>query len=99
MINVYAPTINKATEQANFGHLLCNTMEKYFGHNIIIGGDLNFNLKNLEGVQNNQSHFYSSYMIQLIETYDFVDIWNLKILVLKNSVVVKTPATDLFIQE
>ena len=56
LINVYAPTIDKATEQANFDHLLRNTMEKYFGHSIIIGGDLNFNLENLEAVQNNQSH-------------------------------------------
>ena len=53
-------------------------MEKYFGHSIIIGGDLNFNLENLEAVQTNQSHSYSSYLIQLIETYDLVDIWNLK---------------------
>ena len=78
LINAYAPTIDKATEQANFGHLLCNTMEKYFGHNIIIGGDLNFDLENLEAVQNNQSHSYRSYLIHLIETYDLVDIWNLK---------------------
>ena len=78
MINVYAPTIDKATEQANFGHLLCNTMEKYFGHSIIIGGDINFNLENLEAVQNSQSNSYSRYLIQVIETYDLVDIWNLK---------------------
>ena len=48
MINVYVPTIDKATEQVNFGHLLCNTMRKHFGHSVILGGDLNFNLEYLE---------------------------------------------------
>ena len=96
LINVYAPTVDKTTEQSNYGHLPCNNMEKYFGRCIIIGGDLYFNLANIEAVQNNQNHSYRSYLIQLFKIYGLVDIWNIKILVLKNSLIGKTPTTDLF---
>ena len=34
LVNVYAPIIDRVTNQANFGHLLYNMMEKYFGENI-----------------------------------------------------------------
>ena len=78
LLNVYAPTIDKVTEQVNFGHLLSNAMEKYFGHSVILGGNLNFNLENLKTFQKSQSHSYSRYLLHLIETHDLVDIWNLK---------------------
>ena len=78
MLNVYAPTIDKVTEQANFGHLLSNAMENFFGHSVILGGDLNFNLENLKTFQKSQSHSYSRYLLHLLETHDLVDIWNLK---------------------
>ena len=78
LVNIYAPTIDKVTDQANFGHVLYNMMEKYFGHNIIIGGDLNINLDVLESTNANQNHSYNTYLLQLIDTFDLVDIWKLK---------------------
>ena len=44
-VNVYAPTSDKKLDQATFGVFLFDTLQKYQGQNIIIGGDFNLNLE------------------------------------------------------
>ena len=41
----YAPTVDKAMDQAIFGQFLYNTIERFFGESVILGGDLNCNLQ------------------------------------------------------
>ena len=43
-----------------------------------MGGDFNFNLDSLETMQSFPNHSYSSYLLQLIENFDIVDIWKIK---------------------
>ena len=74
LCNVYAPTVDKAMDQAIFGQFLYNTIERFFGESVILGGDLNCNIEHLQNNLYKQKQSYSSYLQQMVETLDLVDI-------------------------
>ena len=78
LCNVYAPTVDKAMDQAIFGQFLYNTIERFFGESVILGGDLNCNIEHLQNNLYKQKQSYSSYLQQMVETLDLVDIWKVK---------------------
>ena len=47
LVNLYAPTIDKPSDQANFGVYILDNLKMYLGHNIVIGGDFNKNIESL----------------------------------------------------
>ena len=78
-VNLYAPTVDKPSDQAVFGAFICDTLKSYLGHNIVIGGDFN---KNIEFLQNfgsiSHDHSYVKYLHKLFDMLDLVDVWKLR---------------------
>ena len=63
LVNLYAPTIDKTSDQDNFGAYIWNTIEDYMGCNIVIGSDFNINIESLEiKIRIPQDHSYNSYL-------------------------------------
>ena len=77
IVNIYAPTIDKASEQKQFGEFLLSASEKYVGLNIIIGGDFNICLDNMLP-SSSHTVTYSDCLIQLFDNLDLIDIWRLR---------------------
>ena len=78
IVNIYAPTSDKKLDQATFGAFLFDTLQKYQGHNIIIGGDFNLNLEEHE----RHSPWYSlvsfgDYMSRITQFLNLTDIWKI----------------------
>ena len=48
LVNLYAPTIDKAQQQKVFGDYVLNVLQNYVGDNIIISDDLNINLDTVQ---------------------------------------------------
>ena len=76
IVNIYAPTIDKASEQKHVGEFLFSTLEQYVGLIIIIGGDFNICLDNMVP-SSSCTVTYSDCLIQLFHTPDLIDIWRL----------------------
>ena len=78
LVNIYAPTIDKRTEQTDFGSFLFSKVEKFLGCNIIVGGDFNINIERLKISTKNFPANYDDYILNTIEILDLVDIWKLQ---------------------
>ena len=78
LVNIYAPTIDKPSDQANFGAYIWDNLKPYLGCNIVIGGDFNKNIESLQSITTNpHDQSYSNYLYKLCDTIDRVDIWKL----------------------
>ena len=78
LVNIYAPTIDKPSDQANFGAYIWDNLKPYLGRNIVIGGDFNKNIESLKSITTNPyDHSYNNYLYKLCDTIDLVDIWKL----------------------
>ena len=72
-------TIDKPSDQANFGAYVWDNLKMYLGHNIVIGGDFNKNIESLKSIITNlHNHSYNNYLHKLCDTIDLVDIWKLQ---------------------
>ena len=78
LVNIYAPTIDKRTEQADFGSFVFSKLEKFLGCNIIIGGDFNINIEKLKSSPKGYSANYDDHILNIIEILDLVDIWKIQ---------------------
>ena len=79
IVNVYAPTIDKVTEQKRFGQYLLNELEQYNSKNIIIGGDFNIELDRASSEPNSlKNPMYAKQITTLMEMLSLVDIWRLR---------------------
>ena len=78
LVNIYAPTIDKRTEQADFGSFLFSKLEKYLGCNIIVGGDFNINIQKLKNSTKSYQANYDDHILNIIEILDLIDIWRLQ---------------------
>ena len=77
-VNIYAPTIDKRMEQADFGSFLFSKLEKYLGCNIIVGGDFNINIQKLKNSTKSYQANYDDHILNIIEILDLIDIWRLQ---------------------
>ena len=66
LVNIYAPTIDKRTEQADFGSFLFSKLEKYLGCNIIVGGDFNINIQKLKNPTKSYQANYDDHILNII---------------------------------
>ena len=78
LVNIYAPTIDKRMEQADFGSFLFSKLEKYLGCNIIVGGDFNINIQKFKNSTKSYQANYDDHILNIIEILDLVDIWRLQ---------------------
>ena len=72
IVNIYASTIDKASEEKQFGEFLLSALEQYVGLNMIIGGDFNMLPCSSHTVS------FSDCLIQLFYKLDLIDIWRLR---------------------
>ena len=78
VVNIYAPTSDKKIDQATFGVFLFDTLQKYQGQNIIIGGDFNLNLEDHERHSPRFSlSSFGDYMSKLTQFLNLIDIWKI----------------------
>ena len=64
LVNLYVPTIDKPSDQANFGASIWDNLKMYLGHNIVIGGDFNKNIESLKSnttIPNDHSYIIITY--------------------------------------
>ena len=78
IVNLYAPTSDKRSQQIDFGCFLNDQMSNFVGDNIILGGDLNICLYNLKNSNSTGIPSYGDSLSQMCETLDLMDIWRLK---------------------
>ena len=67
LVNIYVPTSDKQTEQADFGSFVLSKLEKFLGCNIIVGGDFNINIENLKISPKGYSANYDDHILNIIE--------------------------------
>ena len=68
LVNLYAPTIDKPSDQANFGAYIWDNLKLYLRHNIVIGGDFNKNIESLKSIITNpHDHSYNNYLHKLCD--------------------------------
>ena len=78
-VNIYAPTIDKRSEQVAFANSICETLSNYKEENIILGGDLNINLDTYatDGLYS-KNPGYRKALLSLMDSHDLVDIWRIQ---------------------
>ena len=75
-VNIYALTVEKASDQKLFGEYLLSVLVPYVGLNIIICGDFNICVNNMQPSSNHTVTYYDC-LIQLFQTLAITDIWRL----------------------
>ena len=79
IVNIYARTVDKRLDQVTCANTLCDTLEKYNGDNIILGGDWNISIDTLSpDVLSTKNPDYSNKLSQIIEAHNLVDIWRIQ---------------------
>ena len=81
LINIYAPTKDKPTEQLNFLHILKGLVDKYSDKAIILGGDFNTYLDtsiDKLGGKNELKSPYSENIDGLCKEFSLIDIWRIR---------------------
>ena len=78
LVNIYAPTIDRRTEQTEFGSFLFSKLENFLGCNIIVGGDFNINIEKLKSSTKSYPANYDDHVLNTMEILDLVDIRKLQ---------------------
>ena len=77
IINIYSPTKDNLKSQLEFSHQINEILNKHHDNNIILGGDLNTYLSNLDkkGGKIENPTKYTDKINELCEIYGLTDIW------------------------
>jgi len=79
LINIYAPTQDRETDQIKFLNDLKEDIESNLAKKIIIGGDFNLPLEIIDKSNKNTNNSKANIkMHNIMETYDIIDIWRIQ---------------------